>query len=364
MRCGTEAAPAARLLPLPRTGLPAWCDRYLEPPSAGGFFAGRLWYDTLLAHALPAEAEPIAALCGPGEALLLPLLRGPGGRLSALATVYSLDWRPLPAPGADAGALAEAGLALGRQLLRRRPPARLDTLDPAAPGLAPLLDGLRAAGLLALHFDHFGNWHETLPAATGWEAYLAARPPALRTTIRRKVARCEREMRFEMIGAPGPALEAGITAYEAVRARSWKPWEPFPAFDAALMRAAAAAGVLRLGLLRLRAGDSPVAAQYWVLDRGGACARLLKLAHAEESRAASPGTALTAMVVRRLLEEDGVQELDFGNGDDPYKQLWVGLRRQRIGVLLADPLHPAGLAAAARHLAGAAVRRVMRMRVR
>lgn len=344
-----------RLLAVSRAGLPGWCDRYLDPQGNGAAFASRLWYDTLIAHALPCGAEPLVAICG--QAAILPLLRWPDGRLSSLATVYSLDWRPLVAPGTEPVELQAAGLAFGRQL-RLRPPTRLDTLDPAAPGLDPLLAGLRAAGRRLLRYRHFGNWHESLDGKVGWEGYLARRPPALRTTIRRKVARCEREMRFELIREPGQALEAGIRAYETVRSRSWKPDEPFPAFDAALLRAAAAAGILRLGVLRGRRDDQPVAAQYWLLDRGGTRALLLKLAHTEESRAASPGTALTAMLIRRLLEEDRVRELDFGAGDDPYKQLWVATRRQRIGIVIADPLHPAGCLAVARHFAGAAVRRV------
>lgn len=347
----------ARLVAAARTGLPDWCDRYLEPPRTGAFFAGRLWYDTLIAHALPLGAEPLLAVCGPDAAALLPLLRHADGRLSSLATVYSLEWRPLSAPGVDAATLRDGARGLGR-LLRLRPPLRLDTLDPAAVGLSAFLSGLQAAGLMLLRFDHFGSWHEVLPSEVGWQGYLSGRPPALRTTIRRKVARCERDMRFDLLRAPGPALEAGIAAYQDIRARSWKPHEPFPEFDAALMRAAAAAGVLRLGVLHDRRDDRPVAAQYWVLDKGGARASLLKLAHAEESRAASPGTALTALLIRGLLEEDAVRELDFGCGDDPYKQLWVATRRQRIGIVVVDPLHPQGLAAAARHLAGGVVRRL------
>jgi hypothetical protein len=352
----------AALLPLPRTGLPAWCDSFLSPPEAGGFFASRLWFDTLLAHALPPDVEPLGALCRVRgtPALFLPLLRHRGGRLGSLATVYSLDWRPLAAPGVDADAVTAAGRAIGR-LLRFRAPARLDTLDPGAPGLAPLLGGLREAGLLQLRFQHFGNWHEVLARGTGWDAYLTARPSALRSTIRRKLARCEREMAFELIRDPGAALAAGIAAYEDVRARSWKPDEPFPAFDGALMRATAAAGLLRLGVLRERESGRPVAAQYWVLDQGGSRALLLKLAHDEASRAASPGTALTAMVVRALLDIDRVQELDLGVGDDPYKRLWVTERRQRIGIVLADPRHPAGLLEAARHLTGALARRARKL---
>jgi hypothetical protein len=215
-----------------------------------------------------------------------------------------------------------------------------------------MLAGLRAGGLRVAFFEHFGNWYEALPEGLSWEGYLAARPPSLRTTIDRKLGRARRELRFEPLSALGPPLEVGIAAYKEVRARSWKPEEPFPDFDIALMRAAAAAGLLRLGVLRSAADGAPVAAQYWVLDCGGRRATVLKLSHAEAARAASPGTVLTALMIQRLMAEDGVRELDFGRGDDLYKRLWVGARRQRIGLLLADPLHPAGFLALLRQAAG------------
>jgi hypothetical protein len=341
---------AAGLLNAPRSGLPPWCDALLQGAATGDFFSSRLWFDTTLSHAVRAADQPILAVCGPDAAMLLPMLRGEAGRLTSLTTPYSLAWQPLVASGTDAQALRRAGSDLAA-LLRRGPPVLLEAIDPALPPLPPLLAGLRRSGLAVLRFDHFGNRYEKLPAGTGWNDYLAGRSSALRNTIRRKLALCEREMRFEAAARPGAELEADIAAYHAVRAGSWKPEEPFPGFDAALMRAAAAEGVLRLGVLRLHDG-TPVAAQYWILDRGGARATVLKLSHVEAHRAASPGTALTAMMIRRLLEQDRVEELDFGRGDDPYKQLWVGARRQRIGLILADPLHPAGLAAIARQAAG------------
>ncbi len=343
-----EARPIA-----PGAGLPASCDPFLQDAGQAEFFASRLWYDTLLRHAVaPGEA----AVCLQAGAVLLPLLRR-GGRLVNLAGPYTLDWRPLVAPGADAAALHRAGRMLATWL-RLRPPLLLDAIDPALPALAPWLAGLRAGGVLPLRFDHVLNWHEAFPAEFGWSAYLAARPPELRTTIRRRTARCLREMDFACLDAAGPALEAGIAAYEAVRAASWKPAEPFPAFDGALMRAAAAAGLLRLGLLTRRSDGAPVAAQYWVLDRGGRRAAVLKLSHVEAEKQASPGTALTALMIERLLDRDGVRALDFGRGDDPYKRLWVGTPRRRIGLVLASPLHPAGLAAMARQAAGAVRRRL------
>jgi hypothetical protein len=346
----------AELLPFNAgQSLPGWCDAFLDPVAEGELFSTRLWHEALLAGAaLPPGAEPVLAR---SEALLLPLLRQ-GSRLRALVTDYTLAWRPLPARGARPEALAASGRALGR-LFRLRPPVLLDALEEGAPGLGPLLEGLRGGGLTLRRYAHFGSWHEVLVPGGGWECYLAARPPVLRNTIRRKLARATREAAlFERIAAPGPALEAGIGAYEDVRARSWKPWEPAPNFDAVLMRALAGAGMLRLGVLRGE-GRRPVAAQYWALDRGRRRATVLKLAHAEESRAASPGTALTALMIRSLIEQDGVGELDFGRGDDAYKQLWVGVRRQRVGYLVADPRHPAGLLALARHAAGEMRRRLV-----
>ena len=342
-----KPSPAARLVPVPPSGLPGWCDRFMPVAGEGEFFASRAWYEALLRHALPAEAHPLLALCGESEVAMLPLMES-RGRLSALASPYTLDWRPLPAPGATTEALEVAGRALGG-LLRLRPPVRLDTLDPAAPGFAALQTGFARAGLRPLSFLHTGNWHEVLPEGTTWSAYLAGRPSALRTTVARKLARAQRETEFELVRAPGPRLEAGIAAYEEVRARSWKPQEPFPDFDGALMRVVAAFGLLRLGVLRAKPDGSPVAAQYWILDQGGRRATVLKLSHVEESRAGSPGTVLTAQVVRSLLEDDAVTELDFGRGDDPYKRLWAGVRRQRIGVILAHALHPAGAVAILRH---------------
>jgi hypothetical protein len=343
MRSATDAV--MRLVPLGSGPLPPWCDGYLPDVSTGDLFASRFWYDTILAHALASGTEAMLAVCGQEESLVVPLQRQ-AGRWRGLATPYSLEWRPWPAPGADAAQLYAAGRSLAG-LLRGRAPTRLDALNPAAPGLNDMLEGLRAAGLTVGRYRHFGNWRQAI-TGTDWPAYLAARPPALRTTILRKLRRAERMLRFELVQAPGAALERAIAAYLAVRAGSWKPAEPFPHFDAALLRAAAMTGALRMGVLR-RADGTPVAAQYWLL--GGGVAALLKLAHDQAARADSPGTVLTALMIRHLIEVEHAAALDFGRGDDPYKQLWADERRQRIGVTLSDRWHPAGFLEWALHSA-------------
>ncbi|MBU8536741.1 GNAT family N-acetyltransferase [Falsiroseomonas tokyonensis] len=342
----SRAGGKLRLLPLPQRRLPDWCDRFLQPVGAGDIFATRLWYDTTLAHALPAGAVPLLGLCE-AESALLPLLRGRRGALLSLTTPYSLTWRPLPSLVSGPCAMHAAGASFGAAL-RFRAPVRLEALAEDTPGLEDWLAGIGSAGLAVQRYRHFGNWHEALVPGAGWSGYLAARPPALRSTVRRKMERAGRDFRFEMQTAPGPALDRAIAGYLEVHAGSWKPAEPAPGFDPALMRAAAALGVLRLGLLRDAAGQA-VAAQYWLVSAGRAW--LLKLAHLQASRAASPGTALTAMMIRHLIEEEAVQHLDFGRGDDAYKGLWVAARRQRIGLVLAHAGHPLGLLALLRRRA-------------
>ncbi len=138
--------------------------------------------------------------------------------------------------------------------------------------------------------------------------------------------------------------------FELVYRRSWKQPEPFPDFNTTLMREAARCGVLRLGLLHI--GTTAVAAQLWVVE--GDRATVLKLAHDEAFKPASPGTVLTALMLRELLDREHIAEIDFGRGDDPYKADWAGIRRQRVGLVLANPRHPRGLAFLAQHALGRA----------
>jgi hypothetical protein len=328
----------ARLIPLEGPSLPDWCEPFLD---SGRIAASRAWWDATLAEAVPRGWRPVMAVAG---CLALPLLAR-GRRLASLTTPYTLSWSPLARAGASPAERREAGSALAR-LLRWRPPLRLEAVkDPADPALAGL-----AEGLVAMPYRHFGHWHETLPPGLSFEAWLERRPSAQRSTVRRKLARAEREGRFELHAEPGPALEAAIADFEAVRGLSWKPPEPAPRFDAALMRGFARAGALRLALLRRADGGAPIAAQYWLLE--GRRAVVPKLFHAEAERAMSPGTALTAWMIRHLLERDGVRTLDFGRGDDPYKRLWVTDRAEVQGLVIADPRHPEGALAVLRQRIG------------
>lgn len=328
---------------------------HLFEPGEHSLFCSREWYRTVLDHALPRGSEPLFALCRIDNraAALFPMLLRNGRELQSLTTPYTCLWRPLLADRLPADLLRSTGSALGR-FVSSWPIVRLDALEANWLGLAPLLAGIRAAGLAAHLFDHFGNWYEPVRQLS-WPEYLQSRPGVLRETIRRKLRRAEHEAVFTVLRWPAE-LTDGIAAYESVYRRSWKAPEPFPRFNPALMRATAQLGVLRLGLLR--AGGKTIAAQFWILANGSAC--VLKLAHDEAFKSLSPGTVLTALMIRELIESERVAELDFGCGDDAYKRLWASQRRQRIGVLVLNPRRLRGVTALGRQWLGRRGRRLLR----
>jgi CelD/BcsL family acetyltransferase involved in cellulose biosynthesis len=312
---------------------------------AGGerasLFLGETWWRTMLAAGLGPGEHPrfLAARRDGRPVLALALAAGSG--TAALANAYTCLWRPL----AEEVRITDAA-ALGR-VLRRAGLVRLDAIPAEWPGLGPFAAGLREAGLVVRTFRHFGNWHQEL-GDLDWASYLAARPGALRSTLRRQGRKAG--FALDIVTEPGPTLEAAIADYETIYASSWKEPEPLPAFNPTLMRNLAAEGQLRLGFLR--DGARPVAAQLWALRADRRHATVLKLAHDERDRAASPGSLLTEAMLRFLIEQEGIASFDFGRGDDAYKRLWAGERRQRLGLLVADWRHPRGLAALLRHQAG------------
>lgn len=316
------------------------------PPEAltrlesGGLFASAAWWRVTEQHALPAGARAGYVTIPKGNAIagVFPVLRS-GRRLDALTTPYTCVYTPV--------LTARSAEAFGH-LCRGGGVCRIDAVPAEWHGRLALLAGANAAGLIPLTFDHFGNWSEDV-TGRDWNAYLAARPGALRETIRRRLRNAERltDARFEILTQPAD-MDRAVAVFDDVYARSWKQPEPYPAFNGALIRAMADAGALRLGVWSI--GETPVAVQFWVVWGGEAI--VLKLAHDEAFKAHSPGTVLTALMLRHLLDREAIARIDFGRGDDGYKQGWAQERRQRIGFLLVNPRHPAGAVALLRHTLG------------
>ncbi len=341
-----------------------------EHAAATSFCLTSWWFETLAAHAMDGgeelrlvavesdgpASEPLGLLVGRCRA------RDPGafgGRtLASHSNFYSMAFAPLVAAAADPEQVLGALFEAVRAGAPRYDWLRFQPLAADAPLTAALGPALRAAGYRVQRYFLFGNRYEDT-AGVSWGDYLARRPSLLRETIRRKGAALDRSGRgrvdFITGGGDGPELERGIADYHTVYGQSWKTPEPHPRFMAELMRACAAAGALRLGVLHV--DGVPAAAQFWIVWRG--VATIYKLAHDRRFEDLSPGTVLTMRMMRRVLDEERVAAVDFGAGDDAFKADWMSGRRERWGLLAFDPGTVRGAAGILRHIAGRAIKRAI-----
>lgn len=315
----------------------------------GDVFYSLDWFETLYHHGF-AQAAPLELLLAetPGHApICLPLVAGT--EIAGLSNFYSALFGPI---GQIDAAAQDALDALARHLhqdQRRWPLLTLQPLDQEAPFLPMFSRSLRTAGYWVDDFHCFGNW--TLHVAgRNYEQYHGTLPSRLQNTIRRARRKLERagNLHTTIEQAAGESLTSAIADFEAIYAASWKTPEPFPQFISAWCRRAAERGWLRLGVLRL--DGQALAAQLWLVKDGKAS--IFKLAYREGAQPYSPGSVLTAELMRRVIDTDGVHEVDFLSGDDAYKQDWMSHRRTRVGLVAFRPTHWRGLLAAGRHTLG------------
>ncbi len=308
-------------------------DRGAQP----SLFARLDWFRLLQRHCPPpGRLLVVRAREAARSAWLFLAVDGPTAR--AYAAWYSLRFDAVGDHGDDVmTSLAKA--------LRGRGIARVELAPLADP--EPLRRAFRRAGWFVSVTPKTGNWR--IPTeGLDFETYWAGRPAQLRNTARRRAKAAALEIVIY------DRFDADVWAdYESVYRQSWKPEEGSFPFLRALAEQEGAAGTLRLGVAR-RDGR-PVAVQLWLVEHGEAV--IHKLAYAEDAKAMSPGTLLGMEMFRRALDADRVRAIDYGTGDDRYKQDWMAERRQLWRLDAFDPRTPRGLAGAARSAASALVRR-------
>jgi hypothetical protein len=333
----------------------------LEAAGRGDFQSRAAWWTNFVQTVDVGDAQPQLWAWRDGGRVLaaLPVLvRRPAGTVKALGNYYTTRYAPLLATGLTGNEATAALQGLLAALLSAEPGVhtlRFEPLEAGSLAETALRRALQAQGCAVFGFHAFQNW--LLPVTSDWPAYLAARDGKLRTTLSRMGKRfAARGGRLELVQGETDRLEAGVQAFETVYAASWKDPEPHPQFMPGLIRAAARSGVLRLGIAWL--GDTPVAAQVWMV--AGGRADIVKLAHDERHKAMSPGSLLTAMLMQHAFEQDRVQLVDYLSGGDAYKRLWMSEVRQRTGLVAYRLRRPRGVLGAAREQAGRWLRAVRR----
>ncbi len=347
--------------------VPNQFDILFEPAGGRSLFLSRAWFETLEMCGLETGVQP--RFYGLRDAagkpmLLLPaatsqLSGKPPGRprtLDSLSNYYSMVFAPLIRSGLSDIEVDAALLSLCRHLHAERP--RWDVLH-----FRPLTDddlltkrwarALRRSGFFTFAYERSKNWFVNTRGFSP-DDYLALRPSALRNTIKRRQRKAEEAglLEFRVFGGdevlPDGAFAEGVAAYESVYAKSWKQPEPNPAFMPAFARLCRDQGVLRLGVLYMDA--QPAAAQFWICQNGNAT--IYKLAHDPAFDSLSIGTILTKKMMDWIIENDRPNEVDYGLGDEPYKQNWMTGHRTRKGLVSYRRGSLAGILGAARELMG------------
>lgn len=299
------------------------------------FDLGQPWFANLAATVAVDGYRPyfyVGSVEGIPRAILPMLVPDNPGEISAkgFETYYTTLYQPILIEGARVRDLRQV-----IDCLRTDCPAlselRFAPLNPAAPASIILRNALQAAGWVTFGYFCFGNWY--LPVTGSYQDYFESRKPKMRNTIRRLGKKLTADGGALEVIVDGDRVEAGIAAYNAVYSASWKVAEPHEGFVPGLVRMLAATGRLRLGVAWL--GDKPIAAQIWVVNHGKA--GIYKVGYDEAHAAYSPGTLLTAHLMEHVIDRDGVSEVDYYIGDDPYKQTWMTHRRERWGIVAYNP---------------------------
>lgn len=351
--------------------LPPAYSRLLKRDGSGSVFHHHDWIRAYILHMVrPYESAQLLGL-ETDDAQPLALMVGaasrayrahPGARVLAFSQPDAAPLAPLMA-GNVVAADVYAGIA--RYARARRPPfdvLRLQPLNHDSDEWWELLRVFWDAGYLTQTFFNFPNCYQSVRGMSSAQ-YLEGLPSRLRNTLRRKERKLDAQRRSRVtLVADAEALSAVLGDYDRVMAGSWKEGEQLIPVDYlhAVMRCAASAGALRLGLLYV--DGEPAAAQFWVISDG--IAYLYRTAYQMRFKEHSVGTILTWHVLRQLLDADRVDELDFGIGNDTYKKDWVTGERARCGVLAFNPRTYHGLKNAVRHIGGHAAKRVAQSALR
>lgn len=337
--------------------LPTDVQKLLEDAEHDNFQGGVPWYKTLVEAVYPKEVGAhIYVLRRSGHPVAaLPIVASKGlfgWHIRALGNYYTSLYAPAIASGLK---YRDFALLLKAVMETHSPVAsmRFEPMDPESSPYHILWNALQASGLAPFGYFCFGNWY--LTDITTWQNYLQGRDGQLRNTIRRTTKKFTAAGGSLELIQSSTEIARGQAAFEQVYAQSWKRPEPYPMFVPSLIRTCAERGWLRLGVAWLN--GTPIAAQLWIVANGKA--NIYKLAYDENYKPHGTGTLLTTMLMEHVIEKDGVYEVDYLTGDDPYKKGWMSNRRERWGIIAFNAKTVSGLLGLSKELLGRVMRSVL-----
>jgi len=263
-----------------------------------------------------------------------------GSSLQSLTNYYTPEFGPLGQGRLD---------GITERIAGDRPiSVRLAFLpEPLAYSLA---DGLRRAGFFVRPYFMYENWYVRL-GGRDFQRYIKDRPSQLTNTIRRRRKKLAEAHHYEIrLSRDAHSIQDFVAVYES----SWKRPEPYADFIPTLARMCASLGILRLGTLYV--DGEPAASQLWINTAKKAL--IYKLAYKERFRAFSVGSILSLELFRQAIDDDRVEELDYGVGSEPYKRDWMESRRGLYGLVAYNLQTARGFALAALEKSKLALRQI------
>lgn len=303
--------------------LPQNTNEFIAQSGKESVFFSKPWFDNLIEHGLDEDQTIFLACVVDNKRLvaLLPLEPQGGNHYHSLKHLYtSLSTLLLAEENKEqiVECLATGLVKIPLKFLQLEPVADDDT------NLKLLQQMLESKGYSCERHFRFYNWLHRTEGQT-FADYMAARPSRVRNTVDRKMRKLKRDHGYNIRLFSDKNLHQGIVDYNSVYTASWKAEEQFVEFIEGLADKLAQNSWLRLAVLYI--GDVPAAAQFWFVANGKAS--IFKLVYDQFWKKYSPGTILTAYLMRHVIKVDQVEEIDFLTGNDAYKQEWMSLRRER-----------------------------------
>jgi hypothetical protein len=339
--------------------LPDHCLALLSDAEESNFFHGRGWFENFTKNTIDSKAEihiyTVEDNTDTPNARAILFMRSSAGQTGSLFekkycglnSVSSMTGHQTlfyaPAIRNNDSQLSEVISALVNSICKDKHSwgvIDLNFLNPESQLYTELTTSFKRYGLAVRNYHWRKCIHENVKETT-YADYLAARSKAVKKTYAYKQRKLEKTGRtkFEIVTG-GENLEQAIQDYEDVLAHSWKGTEPYPNHAAGLIRAAAKANTLRLGLYYI--DGKPVATHLWIVTSGRAT--ICKHHHNLEFNKESAGAILTLRMFEYAIDTEHVHTIDFGVGDEPAKRNWLNSEESLDGIVAFNYKTITGLA--------------------
>jgi len=302
--------------------LPESANELFAEGAKKSIFYSRAWFENVSAALDKDQYWLLACVLDEGKILaILPLVSSGEANWQSLKHRYATHYSLLLASSAQQAVLA--CLVEGLNQI----PCKSLLLEPVSDedgGLVQLQQVMESAGYRCDHAFRLYNWINRLQGQS-YADYMAARPARVRNTISRKKRKLARDHGYRIRLFVGGDVPDAMSDYYLVYNASWKANEQYVRFLDGVVADFSGAGWARLAVLYVN--TQPVAAQLWFVHQGKA--NIFRLAYDEKWRQYSPGSILTEFLMEYVINNDGVEEIDFLTGNEAYKQDWMSERRER-----------------------------------